>query len=564
MRVSASRVSSAVVFSATAALAAGAQTPGHRHHEDPPAKFSQAGPSGQLAPRLQNLGKHVFPVTTKTARAQLFINQGVNLAYGFNHAEADRSFKEAARLDPDCAMAWWGRALVFGPNINAPMAPEAEPVALGLINKAMALRAKASLKERGYIEALAKRYTGDAKDRTAADKAYAVAMRKLHKTFPADLDMATLFAEALMDLRPWNYWRRDGSAHEETPEVLRVLEAAMKKDPHHAGANHLYIHLVESTWSPERAEGAADRLLPAMPGAGHMVHMPSHIYMRIGRYTDASKSNQMAIAADEDYITQCRAQGMYPLAYYPHNIHFLWAAATMEGRSQEAIEAALKTASKVPLEQLSTIPLMQIFLAAPWFALTRFGKWEEILKEPKMQEGYPFLTGVRNYARGAAFAATGKFAEAESELADLAKSWQDVKGNPTVSFSVNSGEAILAVGRAVLAGEIAARRGDTDRAIALLHEAVLLEDGLIYTEPADWHYPVRQSLGAVLLAAGRAAEAETIYWDDLSRNRENGWSLFGLMQALKAQEKTDQAAAVEKRFQKAWATADVKLTASRF
>ncbi len=559
-----SRLLLILALCASGVLTVRAQSPQHQHHPEPEEAFSRPGPNGELAPRLQNLGNHIFPVTTKSARAQQFINQGLNLAYGFNHAEADRAFKEAARLDPNCAMAYWGRALVFGPNINAAMAPEAEPVAYELVQKALSLRATASLKERGYIDALAKRYTGEAKGRKAADLAYANAMRELHKKYPQDLDIATLLAEALMDLRPWNYYQRDGTPYAETPEIISVLEMVMKKNPRHPGANHFYIHVVEATATPERAEGAADRLLPAMPGAGHMVHMPSHIYQRVGRYADASKSNQMAVAADEDYITQCRAQGLYPLGYYPHNIHFLWAAATMEGSSRVAIEAALKTASKVPLEQLSATPLMQIFLAAPWYALTRFGKWEEILKEPPVQAGFPFLAGVRSYARGVALAATGNFPEAKREYAELEKHLQESKGNPTVSFSLNSGEAILAVAREVLAGEIAARRGDLDGAIAALHKAVLLEDGLVYTEPADWHYPVRQSLGAVLLAAGRAAEAETVYWEDLRVNRENGWSLFGLMQALKAQGKTEQAADAEKRFQKAWSAADVKLTSSRF
>ena len=286
---------------------------------------------GQIAPRLQNLGDHKFPVTTSSARAQLFFNQGMMLTYGFNHAEATRSFREVARLDPNCAMAYWGMALVLGPNINMAMAPEAEPQAYELIQKAVALKKYASDKERAYIDALAVRYSGEKNpDRNALDRAYTKAMRDLHNRYPADLDATTLYAEALMDLRPWNYWTRDMQPYPETKEVIGVLESVLASNPNHPGAIHLYIHTVELA-RPELAEAGADRLWKLVPGAGHLVHMPSHIFRRVGRYNDASKSNEDAVAADEDYIEQCRAQGVYPLAYYPHNIHFLWDSATMEG-----------------------------------------------------------------------------------------------------------------------------------------------------------------------------------------------------------------------------------------
>jgi len=521
--------------------------------------------AGQIAPRLQNLGDHKFPVTTASARAQLFVNQGMMLAYGFNHAEAGRSFGEAARLDPDCAMAYWGMALVLGPNINMPMAPEAEPRAYDLIRQAIALKDKASEKEQAYIDALAVRYSGEEKpDRSALDRAYAEAMRSLHNRYPADLDAATLYAEAVMDLRPWNYWTRDMQPYPETEEVLRVLESVLAVNPNHPGAIHLYIHSVE-LGRPELAEAGAERLRKLVPGAGHLVHMPSHIFRRIGRYGDASRSNVDAIAADEDYITQCRAQGVYPLAYYPHNIHFLWDSATMEGRSKVAVEAARKTAASIPADAWREIPLLHQFLVAPLFAYTRFGQWDEILNEPRPPEDSPFWTAVWHYARGLAFTATGELNDADRELARL----RDIAGQKSmegyrVTFSRNGARAILEIAENVLAGELDARRGDYDQAIARLHRAALLEDNLIYNEPPDWHVPVRQSLGAVLLAAGRPAEAESIYWQDLSRNRENGWSLFGLMQSLRAQGKTEAAAVIEERFRKAWSRADVTLTASRF
>lgn len=520
---------------------------------------------GQIAPRLQNLGDHKFPVTTNSVRAQLFINQGLMLAYGFNHAEAGRSFREAARLDSGCAMAYWGMALVLGPNINMGMPPEAEPQAFELLQKAIALKKTASEKERAYIDALAVRYSGEEKpDRNSLDRAYAAAMRNLRNRFPADLDAATLYAEALMDLRPWDYWTRDMQPYPETEDVIRVLESVLARDPSHPGAIHLYIHTVE-LGRPELAEAGAERLRKLVPGAGHLVHMPSHIFRRIGRYSDASQSNEDAIAADEDYITQCRAQGVYPLAYYPHNIHFLWDSATMEGRSRLAIEAARKAAASIPPDAWREIPLLHQFLVAPLFAYTRFGQWDTILSEPRPPKESLFWTGVWHYARGLAFTATGKLNDAGGELDELRNiTAQKSLEAYRVTFSRNGARQILAIAVEVLAGELAAKNGDFDQAIARLHRAVLLEDNLIYNEPPDWHVPVRQLLGAVLLEAGRPDEAESIYWQDLSRNRENGWSLFGLMQSLRAQGKTEQAAVIENRFHKAWNRADVTLTASRF
>ncbi len=519
----------------------------------------------QIAPRLQDLGDHRFPVTTSSARAQLFINQAMMLVYGFNHAEATRSFREAVRLDPDCAMAYWGMALVLGPNINMPMSPEAEPQAYELIQKAIALKKNASEKERAYIDALAARYTSAGKpNRAVLDRAYAGAMLALHKQYPDDLDAATLYAEAVMDLRPWNYWTRDKQPYPETREVLGVLESVLERNPNHPGAIHLYIHTVEYA-RPELAEIGAERLWKLAPGAGHLVHMPSHIFRRIGRYDDASKSNEDAIAADEDYITQCRAQGVYPLAYYPHNIHFLWDSATMEGRSHTAIEAARKSASRIPDGAWREVPILHQFLVAPLFAYTRFGKWDLILSEPRPPEESPFWTGVWHYARGLAFVATGKPDQAASELSSLENIAADKSLDGfRVTFSRNGAKAILEIAVEVLAGEMAAKAGEYDNAIARLHRAALMEDSLIYNEPPDWHVPVRQSLGAVLLGAGRAAEAEAVYWQDLEQNRENGWSLFGLMQSLRAQGKEGQAAEIENRFRKAWKGADVTLTASRF
>jgi tetratricopeptide (TPR) repeat protein len=479
----------------------------HKHYEDTP-EAAEPGPKGELAPRLQNLGTHVFPVTTKSKQARLFVNQGMNLAYGFNHAEAARAFKEAARLDPGCAMAYWGQALVLGPSINVAMTPDDEPKAYEAAQKALLLRDKVSVRERAYIDAVVKRYTGKAADRTAADKAFADAMRDVTKRFPNDLDAAAIYAESLMDLRPWNYWTNDGTPYPETQEAEAIIKRVLDRNPNHPGALHYWIHLMEAHY-PERAEGAADRLLPLMPGAGHMVHMPSHIYQRVGRYADAVAANRKAALADEDYIAQCRAQGIYPMAYYPHNVHFLWFAATMEGRSATAIESARKVASKVSDDALKGLPLLAAFRVVPYYALTRFGKWDEMLKEPAPADNL-FLKGTWHYARGLAFAGKGQLPDAEIELAALRK----IALDPTLKaplFSQNTADTILAVAPEVLAGDIAAKRKDYEQAIAHLERGVRLEDSLVYTEPTEYHYPVRQALGSVLLEAGYAREAETVF-----------------------------------------------------
>ena len=539
-----------------------AQAPHHQHYERS-ATAAQPGPGGQLAPRLQNLGVHAFKVTTKSAKAQQFVNQGLNLAYGFNHAEAARAFAEAARLDPSSAMAYWGHALVLGPNINAAMAPDQEPVARDLVQKALSLKGKATPRERDYIDALVTRYTGKAEDRQKADRAFADAMRAVSKKYPRDLDAATIFAEALMDLRPWNYWTRDGRPQEGTDEAIAALERVIAANPKHPGALHYWIHVWESK-DPQRAEREADRLLPLMPGAGHIVHMPAHIFLRLGRYDDVVASNQQAALADEDYIRQCRAQGMYPLGYYPHNVHFIWAGATMSGQAKLAIESARKTAAVVSGAAPEQIPFVQGFLVVPYYAMVRFGKWDELIAEPKPEHETLFTRGVWHYARGSAFAAKGRADEAQQELAALQKILADPELPKMTQFSQNSAETILRLANEVLTGDLALRRKDFTAAVATLDRAVRLEDGMVYTEPADWPAPTRHWLGAALLGAGRHAEAETVYWEDLRRNRENGWSLIGLRDALAAQGKKDEAAAMDARLKKSWARSDVTLSASRF
>jgi tetratricopeptide (TPR) repeat protein len=367
----------------------------------------------------------------------------------------------------------------------------------------------------------------------------------------------------MMDLNSWGYWMRDGYPLEGTAEIVALTESVMQRHPKHPGAVHFYIHLVEPTSTPERGEAAADTLLTLMPDAGHVLHMPSHIYQRIGRYADAIKSNQLAMAADRNYLAHPHAQGMYPIMYTPHNIHFLWFAATVDGQSRLAIDSAQKVAATIDDKTLAEVPAAAIFRVVPYWAYARFAKWNEILQEPAPPAGNPFLKGGWHYARGLAFVATRQLDQAERELTAL----RDILKNGSLDWtlmSVNTARAVLSIGPEVLAGEIANARGQFDSAIAHLDRAVRLEDDLAYTEPAEWQSPPRLALGAILLEAGRPAEAETVYWEDLRRNRNSGWGLYGLLQALRAQGKDERAALVEERFKKAWARADVNLHASRF
>jgi tetratricopeptide (TPR) repeat protein len=528
-----------VVVCACASAVAGQSTPpagSHVHYAEPAnAQSSQASPTGALAPRLQNLGSHTFPVSTRNGQAQAFMNQGLNLAYAFNHAEARRAFREAARLDPDLAMAYWGQALVLGPNINALMEPNEEPQAYELVQKAASMKARVTPREQAYIDALTQRYSGTAADRQPRDAAYADAMRRVHERFPDDLDAAMLYVESVMDLRPWGYWQRDGAPHARTGDIVALTERVLARNPKHPGAVHMYIHLMEGTATPEKAEQAADTLLTLMPAAGHMVHMPAHIYQRVGRYADAIKSNQLAVLADEDYITQCRL----------------------------AIQSARQLASKIDDDTLKNLPLTAAFRMVPYYALTRFGHWDEMLKEPEPPAFSAVLRAVWHYARGLSLVAQNRIPAAEQELRRLIALTSDPSMKDAL-FSPNPSSAIIAPAPAVLAGEIAAARGDYDLAISQLDRAVRLDDSLVYTEPSEFHFPPRLALGALLLQAGRAAEAETVYWEDLRRNRENGWALFGLLQALRAQNKLAEAALTEARFKAAWARADVTLASSRF
>ena len=527
-----------------------------------------ADPNGaepSLPPLFNTLGAYQHPITTNSELAQRYFNQGLRLVYGFNHAEAVRAFQHAARVDPRCAMVHWGLALALGPNINAPMDVQRGQEAYAAIQQAIALARYASDHDRAYIEVLATRYAAEPEsaDRDALNRTYAEAMRKLSERYPDDPDARTLFAAALMNIRPWDYWTPDSQPKANTLQLVAALESVLERFPDHIGAIHYYIHAMESSSQPERALAHARRLGGLIPGSGHLVHMPSHIYMRLGLYHDAAFSNTRAIEADEAYIEAESPQGMYPSMYYPHNIDFLWAAQHMEGRSAEAIETARKLAERTPVEMARQIPPLEAWTAMPLCALVRFGKWDAVLKEARPPADLRYITGLWHYARALAFAATDQLAEARTEQADLNAVLTTFDAGRQM-MGRNSATDLLNIAAQIVAGELAAKAGKTDEAIRQLEEAVAGQDRLRYSEPPPWYYPVRQSLGAVLLDAGRPAEAETVYREDLRRNPDNGWSLYGLAQSLRGQDKTAQARRVERAFQKAWARADVRLRASRF
>lgn len=536
----------------------------HNEHDPRALATNPLDVGAQIAPVLPGLGDNHFPITTSSEKAQLFFDQGLKLTYAFNHQEALRSFKEAVRLDPEAAMAYWGWALVLGPNLNLPMRPDVVSQAYDAVQKAVRFKDQVSEKERILIEALAKRYRKDPEDEQAPyDAAYAKAMASAHARYPEDNDIATLYAASLMNLSPWNYWTPDGKPKVGTNRFLDVLEDVIERDPKHEGALHYYIHAVEPV-DPARGEKAADLLRGLTPGAGHLVHMPSHIYMQTGRYAEAFAANLKAVEADEGYITACRNQGIYPLNYYPHNIHFLAWAAIMQGRSERAVEASRKVAARVPHDMHGNDwALYQTFLSMPLYTMVRFGMWDAILDEPRPREDAVYWTGIWHYARGMASVHIGELAAAETELAEIDRIIADPRSTETF-IGYSNARNLLRIASNVLAGELKAELKDFDAAVAHLDRAVRLEESLLYGEPPDWYYPVRHTLGAVLLEAGRADEAEQVFWQDLKRNPDNGFALYGLAQSLRAQGNVDEARIIEERFEAAWADADVSLSSSRF
>ena len=522
----------------------------------------RAAPAPAPATLMPGLGRLHHPIATKSAEAQRFFDQGLTLVYGFNHEEAARSFRRAAALDPASPMPHWGIALALGPNINLDVDPEREKAAFEEAQRAKALAAGAPPNERALVDAIVTRYSNDPNaDLKALAVQYKDAMREVARRYPDDLDAATLFAESLMDLHPWQLWSHDGTPTEGTEEIVAVLESVLRRDPMHVGANHYYIHAVEASSTPERALASASRLQTLVPAAGHLVHMPAHIYMRTGDYAGAVAANARAAEVDRDYIRATKAEGVYPIMYYSHNVDFLASAAMMTGQFQEASRAADELVTKA-MAALTEMPMIEPFAAKKLYVLLRFARWNDVMALPQPDAKHAILSAVSHFGRGVAQAALGRVADAERERAAYLQVRRALPAE--TPWNYNTAAAMLAVTDAVLDARVAWAKGDRTAAVDAWKRGVAAEDTLNYDEPPDWYYPVRESLGAALYLSGRYEEAERVFREDLERTPRNGRSLFGLWQTLLAQKKTDAAAMVERQFTAAWSRADVRLKIEEF
>jgi tetratricopeptide (TPR) repeat protein len=507
-----------------------------------------ATPNPEAPVRLiPGLGEVHHPVSTKSQHAQQFFDQGLKLVYGFNHDEARRSFMRAAELDPKLAMAHWGVALTLGPNYNLPVDPDRERAGYEAVQRAVALKENASEPERAYIDTLVVRYSNDPNvDLHALDRSYSDAMRKLAARYPDDLDAATLFAESMMNLNPWKLWTADGKAAQGTEEIVATLESVLKRDPNHLGANHYYIHAVEASTHPERALPSAVRLEKLAPAAGHLVHMPAHIYSRVGDHSSSAHCNELAIVADRKFLGATQEQGVYRLMYYSHNMHFLAFAACMGGNFTEARDAAAKLATNVA-PGVKAMPDLEGFLPTPMVVLFAFERWNDLLKFPRPDAAFLTTNAVWHSFRGVAFASTGKTAEAEQEQRDFREMIAKIPPDKMYD-QLNKVADVFKVHDNILTGAIAHARGDNNAAIESLKQAVASEDALSYSEPPAWYPPVRPMLGKLLLANNQAADAEKVFRDDLERNPRDGRALGGLRDALKAQNRNYEADQIDRQF----------------
>ncbi len=519
-------------------------------------------------PFFTGMGQHHHTISTNHPGTQHYFNQGLVLSFAYNHTESVRAFRAAQKLDERCAMCYWGEALALGPNINVThqgrviMRDEARIQAYTAIQKAIALKQHASPHEQDYINALAKRYNGNLSiNRDGLDQAYMSAMRDLSQKYPQDDTAAALYAESMMNLMPWDYWIDPDTPKILTTEVITVLETLLERSPRHPLGIHLYIHAVESSSKPERAEAAADKLLDLVPGAGHLVHMPSHIYWRVGRYHDAAKANIKAAIVDEKYIATHNAQGFYPVAYYPHNLHFLWAAYSMEGRSLEAIKTAHKVAESISDELITDFPMVELYKTIPILTLTDFGQWQNILAVPQPPANRPYSNAIWHYARALAHIRLKNIAAARTEQVNLALLQKNpgIAALDTLDYPASS---LLHIADQLIFGELLMAEGKQSEAITALNNAVTIQDSLPYMEPPFWYYPTRHMLGKVLLDIGRFEQAEKVYRENLKNYPKNGWGLYGLKRSLDAQGKPSDD--IKKAFIEAWQHADIILPASRF
>jgi tetratricopeptide (TPR) repeat protein len=511
----------------------------------PPAALDQ--------PLIGGLGKRTFKVTTSSKVAQQYFDQGLRLAWNFNHAEAQRAFQKAQHLDPDCAMCYWGVAYVLGPNINVPMDPSANAPAVAAAAKAKALAARATPREQALIGAIAARYSTDPKlERPVLDEAYAKAMESAAAKFPDDIDVLALYAEALMDRSPWDYWEPGGAKPKAVvAPLVATLETVLKKDPSHIGGIHLYIHAVEASADAKRAEGYADKLAKLAPNAGHLVHMPAHIYYRLGRYKDSLATNQAAVKVDEGYIKKFAPQGVYPLGYYSHNLHFIMVSAQMSGEAALVIEAANKLAKNIPDEVAKAVPLVVPMKAAPYFSHAQFSNLATVMALPEPSAELPYLQVAWRYARGVSLAQNGKGEAARAQLVELEQVVAKADYSAYSAWGIPAKE-VGQIAAHVLRARIAQAAGDLDGAVRELHAAIAIQDTLPYMEPPYWYYPVRQTLGAVLLLKGDAQAARDAFRDSLGKTPNNSWSLWGLKQTFEKQGMKAEARELEKYLARAW------------
>ncbi len=519
------------------------------------------------APFFKGMAIIDFPISTKNVEAQKYFNQGLAFAFGFNHAEGARSFYYATKLDSKSAMCFWGYAYVLGPNYNAGMEPDNYERAYKAIHQALKLTATASEKEKALIQALSKRYVAKSvEDRSSLDTAYSKAMKAVAQKFPDDNTIAALYVESIMDLHPWDLYDHKGVAKPWTPEIITLLEKIIKKDPKHIGANHFYIHAVEASNTAERANASAKLFDDGLaPSSGHLVHMPSHIYIRTGEYHKGTLANINSVKLDSTYVTMCHAQGAYPLAYYPHNYHFMAACATLEGNCKWAMIGANKTAELVHPKTMiepgwSTL---QHYYVIPYFVAVKFGKWDAILKMKLVSDTLKYPLAISHYANGMAYLGKKDIAKAKAELAKLEVIANETAMKKMTIWDINTMYDVLQIASKVLKGEILASEGNYKQSIPLLQKAVVIEDGLNYNEPPDWFFSVRHHLGAVQIEAGKYTDAVKTYQEDLKRFRNNGWAQHGLKLAYQKLNNPAKIKEMDALLAKSWATADVKITTSR-
>lgn len=522
--------------------------------------------SEKKAPFFKGLEGLHFAISTKKSEAQKYFDQGLMLSFGFNHAEAGRSFYEAARQDSNCAMCWWGFAYVLGPNYNAGMEKDNFLRAYDAVQKAKQKATSCTQKEKDLIDALSFRYSNDTTiARSILDSSYAAAMRRVHQKYSEDVTVASLFSESLLDLHPWNLFTKKGIMQSWTPEIISVLKKALQLDPQNVGANHLFIHATEMSQQPEMALKSANLLVDLVPGSGHLVHMPSHTYIRIGQYHDGVMANEKAVLIDSLYVDACHAQGVYPLAYYPHNYHFIAACATLSGESKIAIKGAVATAGHAHKKLLRdpAWSTLQHYFSIPWYVEVKLGLWNEILRSPAPGKDLKYPSVVWHYSQGMAMLAGAKIEEAKKHLSKIKNIMNDTTIKDLTIWGINTVFDLCVIASKTLEGEIYAKEKNYPAAISILKEAVVAEDALNYNEPPDWFFSVRHNLGAILIDAGKFQEAVYIYEKDLKIYKENGWALKGLLNAYEKLGNRKKSQEIKTRFEKAWQYADINILSSR-